>query len=165
MEAMMTRRLFLYFSLAITVFLPLTGRSSRSEEVRLAIGGYDTVAYFTEAKPVPGQSDLEYVWHDTRWRFATPAHRDLFARDPERYAPQYDGYCALGVASGKEAHKDTADPQAWAIVDGKLYLTHSSQALAKWRQTPAENIKQANRDWPSVKAQTVVYDGYPNVRK
>src|SRR6185437_3059458 len=134
---MMRRRFFLYFSLAITVFLPLSGRSSWSEEVRLAIGGYDTVAYFTEAKAVPGQSDFEYVWHNTRWRFATPANRDLFAHDPERYAPQYDGYCAMGVASGKEAHKDMADPHAWAIVDGKLYLTHSPQALAKWRQNPA----------------------------
>src|SRR6266446_8426410 len=68
--------------------------TARSEEPKLSISGYDPVAYFTEGKPVPGKTDFEYSWHKLRWRFASSAHRDLFSRDPGRYAPQYDGYCA-----------------------------------------------------------------------
>jgi enamine deaminase RidA (YjgF/YER057c/UK114 family) len=125
--------------------------TARSEEPKLSISGYDPVAYFTEAKPVPGKTDFEYSWHKLRWRFASSAHRDLFSRDPERYAPQYDGYCAMGVAAGEAGHKDTVDPEAWAIVDGKLYLTHRRQAMDAWRQNPAEYIKKADADWAAVK--------------
>ncbi len=127
------------------------------------IGGDDTVAYFTDAKPVPGRSDVEFVWNNTRWRFASVQHRDLFVRDPQRYAPQYDGYCAMGAARGAEAHKDVPHPHAWAIVAGKLYLTHSPTALAKWRQNIEANIKRADQDWPDVKKQPAVYDGYPKL--
>lgn len=160
----MMRRFVLGLLLAIVVSLPLFGSSSRAAEPLLAISGYDVVAYFTDGKPTSGTSAYEYVWHDAHWRFASAAHRDLFAKDPEHYAPQYDGYCAMGAARGGEAHKDTVDPHAWAIVDGKLYLTHSPEALAKWRQNPHENIERANRDWPSVKKQAIVYDGYPHVK-
>jgi len=86
-----------------------------------------------------------------RWRFANGEHRDLFARDPDRYAPQYDGYCAMGAAAGEAAHKDTVDPEAWVIVDGKLYLTHRHQAMDDWRQNPIEYIKQADENWAAVK--------------
>ena len=64
------------------------------DEARIAIAGYDAVAYFTDAKPVPGRTEFEYAWHDARWQFASSAHRDLFIGNPEHYAPQYDGYCA-----------------------------------------------------------------------
>jgi enamine deaminase RidA (YjgF/YER057c/UK114 family) len=134
-------------SLAI-VFVP----PAQSEEPKLSISGYDTVAYFTDGKPVPGKSEFEYLWHKLRWRFATGEHRDLFVKDPNRYAPQYDGYCAMGVAeNGEVAHKDTADPGAWAIVDGKLYLTHMPQAMDAWRQNPDQYVKQANENWAAVK--------------
>lgn len=160
----MTCRFVVGLLLAVAVFLPLSGRSSRAAEPQLVISGYDAVAYFTDGKPTPGTSAYEYVWHDARWRFASAAHRDLFAKDPEHYAPQYDGYCAMGAARGGKAHKDTVDPHAWAIVDGKLYLTHSPEALAKWQQNPHENIAHADRDWPSVKKQPMIYDGYPHVK-
>src|SRR6266481_6057389 len=93
---------------------PVLVPTARSEEPKLSISGYDPVAYFTEGKPVPGKTDFEYSWHKLRWRFASSAHGDLFSRDPERYAPQYDGYCAMGVAAGEAGHKDTVDPEAWA---------------------------------------------------
>jgi hypothetical protein len=153
------------FPVVFYALLLLTSAPGRSAEPNLAIGGYDPVAYFTDGKPVPGKADFEYTWHNARWRFASPVHRDSFASNPERFAPQYDGYCAMGLARGAEAHKDTVDPHAWAIVDGKLYLTHSTAALAKWQQNPVENIKQADRDWPSLKHQSVIYDGYPNIKK
>jgi enamine deaminase RidA (YjgF/YER057c/UK114 family) len=130
-----------------TVLVP----AARSEETKLSISGYDPVAYFTDGKPVQGKSEFEYSWHKLRWRFADGAHRDMFVKDPDRYTPQYDGYCAMGAAAGEAAHKDTVDPEAWAIVDGKLYLTHMHQAMDAWRQEPAEYIKRADENWTAVK--------------
>jgi len=101
--------------------MALFGQAAWGDEARIAISGYDPVAYFTDGTPVRGASDVEYVWHSARWYFASAAHRDLFISDPEHYAPQYDGFCAMGAAVDKGAHKYTVDPQAWAIVDGKLY--------------------------------------------
>jgi hypothetical protein len=115
------------------VLATLFSSSVCAEETQLSIGGYDPVAYFTDGKPVQGKSDLEYLWHRLRWRFASASHRDLFVKDPDRYTPQYDGYCAMGASSEAAAHKDTVDPEAWAIVDGKLYLTHNQYALKVWQ--------------------------------
>lgn len=123
-----------------------------SDETRLSNGGYDPVAYFADGKPIQGSTEFEYVWHDARWRFASADHRDLFIKDPEHYAPQYEGYCAMGVA-WQEPHKDTVDPNAWAIVDGKLYLTHTTRSLAAWQEKAAENIKRADQNWPTVEHQ------------
>jgi enamine deaminase RidA (YjgF/YER057c/UK114 family) len=139
-------------AMLVGLLMCLLAPTARGDETRLSISGYDPVAYFTDGKPVPGLSEFEYVWHDARWRFASAAHRDLFVKDPEHYAPQYDGYCAMGVA-WQQPHKDTVDPNAWAIVDGKLYLTHTARGLAAWQEKAADNIKTANENWSTVKAQ------------
>src|SRR5262249_42918361 len=107
---------------------------AQADEPRLSISGDDPVAYFTDGKPVQGKSEFEQLWHRLRWRFASSEHRDLFMRSPDRYAPQYDGYCAMGVSNDDAAHKDTVDPEAWAIVDGKFYLTHNKYWSAVWRE-------------------------------
>jgi enamine deaminase RidA (YjgF/YER057c/UK114 family) len=86
-----------------------------------------------------------------RWRFASVSHREMFVKDPDRYAPQYDGYCAIAMSADKAAQKDTGDPEAWAIVDGKLYLNNNQYWLQVWREKAAEHIKQADRDWQAVK--------------
>jgi enamine deaminase RidA (YjgF/YER057c/UK114 family)/YHS domain-containing protein len=129
--------------------------TARGDEPRLSISGYDPVAYFTDGKAVPGKSEFEYLWHRLRWRFASSEHRELFVKDPDRYAPQYDGYCALGVrADAVQAgagHKDTVDPEAWAIVDGKLYFTHNQHWLQVWREGAEAHIRQGDRDWEAVK--------------
>jgi enamine deaminase RidA (YjgF/YER057c/UK114 family) len=132
------------------LLVALFGSTARGDEPRLSISGYDPVAYFTDGRPVRGKAEFEHVWRNLRWRFASSEHRDLFVKDPQRYAPQYDGYCAMGAASEAEAHKDTVDPQAWAIVDGKLYLVHSNYWLEKWRERAKEYIKQADLDWRAV---------------
>src|SRR6516164_3488257 len=133
----------------------LLGTTALGEGTRLSIGGYDPVAYFTDGKPAPGKTEFEYVWHDARWRFANAAHCDLFATDPEHYTPQYDGYCAMGVADVAVfgPHKDTVDPEAWAIVDGKLYLTHTGHTMDRWRPNLAENIKRADENRSTVEQQ------------
>src|SRR5215472_9655690 len=125
--------------------------TARGDEPKLSISGYDPVSYFTDGKPAKGKSEFEYLWHKLRWHFANGEHRDLFAKNPDRYTPQYDGYCAMGVSAGEAGHKDTVDPEAWAIVDGKLYLTHMSQGMDAWRQNPAEYIKKADANWTAVK--------------
>ena len=102
------------------VLASLPSSAARGEEARLSISGYDPVAYFTDGKPIQGKPDLETLWHRLRWRFASVSHRDMFVKDPDRYTPQYDGYCAMGASLDAAAHKDTVDPEAWAIVDGKL---------------------------------------------
>ena len=124
---------------------------ARSEEPKLSISGYDPVAYFTDGKPVQGKAEIEYLWHKLAWRFASAAHREMFTKDPDHYAPQYDGYCAIGVSVDGDAHKDTVDPEAWAIVDGKLYLVHNQHWLGVWREHSEEYIKRANKDWAAVK--------------
>ena len=138
-----------------TLLITLFGFSAWGDEPKLSISGYDPVAYFTDGKPVQGKAEIEYLWHKLRWRFASDAHRDLFTKNPDRYAPQYDGYCALGVrADAVEAgagHKDTIDPEAWAIVDGKLYLTHNQHWLQVWQEGAEEHIRQADQDWEAVK--------------
>lgn len=128
-------------------FLALSGSVARADEARLSISGYDPVAYFTVGRAVQGKPEFEYVWRKLRWRFASGEHRDLFVKDPQRYAPQYDGYCAMGAADGAGAHKDTVDPEAWAIVDGRLYLVHTRYWLERWREKAEEYIKKADVDW------------------
>ena len=113
----------LFFAL---LFVALTAPTAQSGETRLAISGYDPVAYFTDGRPVPGLTEFEHVWNDARWRFSSASHRDLFVGDPYRYAPLYDGYCASGMAADAP-HMDTVDPEAWAIDNGKLYLTHTTR--------------------------------------
>jgi hypothetical protein len=124
---------------------PMTGAP------RLAIGGYDTVAYFTAGKAVPGTLDYQTVWHDARWQFSSKENLDLFTANPEKYAAQYDGHCAMGVAY-ESGHKDTVDPEAFTIVNGKLYVNHTKYWTTEWRKNEADNISRADKNWQTVKS-------------
>jgi YHS domain-containing protein len=115
-----------------------------------AIEGYDPVAYFEEGKPVEGDSDYTHDWMGATWYFATAANRDLFADDPEKYAPQYGGYCAWAVANGYTAE---IDPQAWAVVDDKLYLNYSLDVQKQWQQDVPGNITKADGNWPGIRTE------------
>lgn len=113
----------------------------------VAVGGYDPVAYFTDQKPVQGRGDILYEWKGVTWRFASEKNRDVFKANPEKYAPQYGGYCAYAVAKGATAK---GDPQAWKIVDGKLYLNLSPSVQKLWDKDIPGYIKAANKNWPGV---------------
>jgi len=113
----------------------------------LAIRGYDPVAYFTERRPVKGSAEFDYVWDEAHWHFASAENRDLFAADPERYAPQFGAYCAAAMVDG-EAY--AADPEAWTIIDGRLYLNYSPRHRDRWRQNLAENIARADAQWSAL---------------
>ena len=110
----------------------------------VAIKGYDPVAYFTDGRPTKGTHDFAFSWQDAQWRFANARNRDLFAAKPERYAPQFGGFCSMAMSRGEVK---VIDPEAWAIVDGKLYLSFSKRGIRKFRRNPADNIKKAEAAW------------------
>ncbi|GIL40232.1 YHS domain-containing (seleno)protein [Roseiterribacter gracilis] len=115
----------------------------------VAVSGYDPVAYFTDNKPVKGSKEFSTRWEGAEWHFASAAHRDAFVADPMKYAPQFGGYCAYAVSQGATA---SADPTAWKIVDGKLYLNYDHDIATKWEQNIPGFIAQAKEKWPAVLA-------------
>jgi len=112
-----------------------------------AIRGHDPVAYFAEGRPVKGRPEFSHRWRDATWYFATAANRDAFSAAPEKYAPQYGGYCAYGVANG---YAVAIDPAAWSIVDGKLYLNYSLSVRESWKKDIPGYIRKADAHWPQV---------------
>jgi hypothetical protein len=113
----------------------------------VAIGGYDTVAYFTLGKPTKGDPRFEANWQDARWQFVTAEHRDMFVRDPDRYAPRYGGFCAVGMARG---YLSTVDPEAWRIVDGKLFLTFRKRGQEIFQEDIPGTIEKAEKNWQTL---------------
>ncbi len=113
----------------------------------VAIKGYDPVAYFTAAKPVKGSADFKHEWNGAEWRFASAANRDLFKAEPVKYAPQFGGYCAWAVSRGYTAG---IDPDAWKIVNGRLYLNYSAKVQAQWAENISGNIQKGEENWPKI---------------
>jgi len=113
----------------------------------IAIKGFDPVAYFTMGRPVKGTDRFSYEWKGAKWLFSVREHFDLFAADPEKYAPKYGGYCAYAVSQGTTAD---IDPESWTIVDGKLYLNLNKDVQTLWTNDMKAYIEKADRNWPSV---------------
>ena len=117
----------------------------------IAIQGYDVVSYFTEGKPVKGSPTHEVAFDDVKWWFKNAIHQEMFNADPERYLPQYGGFCAGGMTMGVSV---PANPDNWVIVDGKLYMVSGSRAnLDEWKAHAGENIKAADKVWAEQTAQ------------
>ena len=112
-----------------------------------ALSGYDPVAYFTVGKPTKGAGSISASYEGATWYFASEANRATFQAGPAQYAPQYGGYCAWAVSQGYNA---SADPEAWKIVDGKLYVNYSQSVAANWAKDIPTNISKANANWPKV---------------
>ncbi len=110
----------------------------------IAIKGYDPVAYFKAGKAQQGTTTFAFDWHGMTWYFSSKENRDLFADSPEKYAPQYDGWCAWAMTESRLA---VTDPEVWKIVDGKLYLNCSRAAYEKWSRDIPGNIRKADRIW------------------
>lgn len=118
-----------------------------------AIRGYDPVAYFKQHKPVKGQKKLTTTWQGAQWHFSSQANLDAFKADPEKYAPQYGGYCAYGVAQG---YTPEIDPSAYKVTNGKLYLNLSPLVLQRWKKDIPAYVAEADKNWPELKAGTYV---------
>ncbi|MCA9419979.1 MAG: YHS domain protein [Nitrospira sp.] len=125
------------------------------EQNRVALNGYDVVAYFTVGQAVKGFSRFSADYLGSTFYFSTMNNRETFSAAPERFAPQYGGYCAFGVAKG---YKATIDPESFTIVDGKLYLNYSPSVLAGWRKNISGYIRQADQNWPEVTHQAKVHE-------
>ena len=110
----------------------------------LALKGYDPVVYFSEGRPQVGRGELEAEWAGARWHFASAENREAFLKAPEKYAPQYGGYCAWAVGHGYTAK---GDPEAWKIVDGKLYLNYDQGVKQKWEQQIPALISKGDEYW------------------
>ena len=113
----------------------------------IAIDGTDAVAYFTQSAPVAGDAAIFHDWSGVRWQFASTANRDAFAANPEAYAPQYGGFCAWAVAQGYTA---STTPEAWAVVDDKLYLNYSRRIQRRWARDIPGNIALGDQNWPTI---------------
>ena len=111
----------------------------------VAIKGYDTVAYFTESKAVKGSDQFQTTWKEAKWKFASKANLDAFKANPEKFAPQYGGYCAYGVAQG---YLVKIEPEEFKVIDGKLYLNYDEDVSKKWKKDTAGYIKTANKNFP-----------------
>ncbi|MFT6559712.1 YHS domain-containing (seleno)protein [Sneathiella sp.] len=150
---MFTKALLKYAALFFLIFY--AGNLSAAEEQPYrttvfgwAAEGYDVVAYFTERRPVEGLSEFKYQWQGVNWRFSSAENRDLFAKEPSRYAPQFGGYCAYAVSQGYTA---SVIPEAWSIVDDKLYLNYSKGVQTIWEKDIPGYISMATEHWPKIK--------------
>jgi YHS domain-containing protein len=118
---------------------------SFNEKDGVALDGYDPVAYFTDGKAVRGTAENSFEHRGSLFRFASAANRDAFARDPEKFAPQYGGYCAFGASRG---YKADTQPTAFTVLDGKLYLNYDATVQRTWLKDPGGYIRKADALWP-----------------
>ena len=144
----LNRRAFLFASAVAVIASPaLAMQPARYLEGSLALSGYDPVAYFTVGKPTLGSANLEADWDGATWRFASEENKLAFLENPEKYAPQYGGYCAYAVSQGSTA---AGSPNAWSIVDDKLYVNINQAVRGLWNLRRTHHINQANQNWPGV---------------
>jgi YHS domain-containing protein len=147
------RTLFAVAVLALTALFAAAPAHAEQQPVhtallsRVAVGGYDPVAYFTDGRPVRGASQFSIVHQGYEYRFASAEHLAAFRANPSHYLPQYGGYCAWAVAHGYTA---AGNPQNWRIVDGRLYLNYNDEIQTRWETDIPGHIRSANANWPSV---------------
>jgi YHS domain-containing protein len=137
--------------LALTGVLPAVAAHAQSFNNDRGIGakGYDVVAYFTAGEAAKGSPQFTYEHDGVTWRFASAENRDMFKADPAKYAPQYGGYCAYGVAVG--GLYDVQPDKAWSVVDGKLYLNKDAGVKQTWLKDVPGNISSADANWPKIR--------------
>ncbi|MFT5708434.1 MAG: YHS domain-containing protein [Oceanospirillaceae bacterium] len=124
------------------------------ENEKGAVNGYDVVAYFTQSAPVKGDKKFHYQWKNNNWYFSSAENLAKFQQSPEKYAPQYGGFCAFAAAN--DALAPTV-PEAWTIVDGKLYLNYSLNVKKKWSKKIPEFISEANENWAGLSKKVANY--------
>jgi hypothetical protein len=145
----MTHRRILGLASAVLLLIAATVTSAGEyfEKDGVALRGYDPVSYFTEGKPESGLPAHSYVHKGTKFLFVSADHQRMFAEDPDKYAPQFGGYCAYGTAQG---YKVSTQPDAFSVVDGKLYLNYNREVVKIWQQDVPGNIALAEEKWPEV---------------
>ncbi len=150
---MLKRRDVLTAAAALVLGIALGGGPSEAQDTtqeksRLALKGYDPVAYFTEGRPVRGNEKFEYAWDGVRYRFASEQHLSMFRGDPDRYAPQFAGSCAMGMSKGVKVE---ANPENWLISDGRLFVFYPANGPARFRAAAQTTAAAANNNWQLLK--------------
>ena len=134
-------------SAAFEARLAAQGSTKPPAPERVALNGYDPVAYFTDGRPVKGSTEFSASFDGTTYHFKSAQHRALFVADPDRYAPQYKAYCAITIARGAKLE---VDPEAWLIWNGKLYMFAGKQGIAMFQEEAAAIVAKAESAWPEV---------------
>ena len=113
----------------------------------LAVQGYDPVAYFAVENATKGDPKFQYAWNGAKWLFSSQENLDKFKQNPQSYAPQFGGYCAYAVSHG---HTADGDPQAWKIVNEKLYLNYNPEVKQMWEKDQDKFIEDGKKNWPNL---------------
>ncbi len=113
----------------------------------VALQGYDPVAFFTDGKPVLGQAAFHSAYHDATYRFASAEHQAIFEKNPEKYEPQFGGYCAYGVSQG---HTAPIKIEAFQIVNGRLLMQYDSEVKDLFNKDARGNLEAADQKWPDL---------------
>lgn len=114
----------------------------------IAIQGHDPVSYFTDGKPVKGSSDYSAEHNGAIYHFASMEHQEIFKANPDKYAPQYGGYCAYGLSYGSKA---PVEVDKFSVVDGKLYLNFNGNIQSRWEKDISGHVSKANANWKKIK--------------
>jgi YHS domain-containing protein len=139
------------FIVSLLVVLTVSACTTKKPEVFAtdegAIRGYDAVAYFTESKAVKGSKQYSTVYNEATWCFVSEENLAAFKASPEKYVPQFGGYCAYAVS---QDYTYETDPHAFTIVNDKLYLNYDLETSKEWNLKHEEYILMANKNWPEV---------------
>ncbi|MGQ0543619.1 MAG: YHS domain-containing (seleno)protein [Blastocatellia bacterium] len=156
-------RKFLFFMLFIGIAAAIgacgkagTTLSLNADSSGNALRGYDAVAYFAVENAVKGDAKYAYAWNGAKWLFSNEENMKRFQQNPEAYAPQYGGYCSFAVSEGYTAD---GDPEAWKVVDGKLYLNYSPNVKEMWEKNEAERIDKGTKNWQEFKSKKPEHKG------
>ena len=151
----LSTRNFLFLALFIGVVVGIAACSKANDFASvntnaegIALHGFDAVAYFAVDTAVEGNGAYEFAWNGAKWLFANAENLEKFKQNPESYAPQYGGYCSYAVSKGYTAD---ADPYAFKIVEGKLFLNYSPEVKEIWEKEQLENIQKATENWKGFK--------------
>lgn len=120
-------------------------------ENKIAIQGYDPVAYFKQVKAIKGKKELSSTYEGVVYNFSTAANKDFFEKNPAAYEPQYGGWCAF--AMGDSGDKVAIDPDTFKIIDGKLFLFYNAffnNTLKTWNKNQAVLKSKADANWKKI---------------
>lgn len=137
------------FATILTSLLLSVGMAHAADENALpALSGFDAVSYFSQKEPVRGSGMHAYRHKGQDYLFANPENLAEFKKNPDKFLPQFGGYCAFGAAMGKKFH---ADPTVYSVVNGKLYLNLNKDVQMKWTEKQAQMIKDADKSWKEIR--------------
>jgi YHS domain-containing protein len=153
--------LFLFISATAIFLAACAGSADDFKKVNttaenVAVKGFDAVAYFTADKAIEGNPQYSFIWNGAKWYFSSSENMEKFKAAPESYAPQFGGYCSFAVSKGYTAD---GDPNAWKIVDGKLYLNYNQKVKEMWEAEQETRINEAKKNWEGFKKKKPEHKG------